>query len=190
MAIKLTKDKNVDKVAVEETNGFAPLPKGKYPVTVFDCEIAEFGPKSKNAGDPGYRIQFRVSAGNYENRRLFTGPNILLAGTWASGADNFSLFQFIEAVKVPYNIKTGEIDDSDGKALTNSELRKMYRSLGGEIELPDPEWLLGKPLALSIGIDKQDPDRNRINRYEVAQEGDVAGSGNAVADDLDDLEEL
>lgn len=193
MAIKLTKDKNVDNIADEESNGFEPLPKGKYPVTIYDCEVAEFGPTSKNAGDPGYRVQFRVSAGQYENRRIFTSPNILLSGAWASGADNFSLFNFLEAVQVPYVAKKGIIDDDKGKPLSNSELRKMYKALDGEIELPDPEWLLSKPLTLVLGIQPaqgQYEARNRINRYEVAQDIDGSGGGSSNVDDLDDFEEL
>lgn len=190
MAIKLKKDSGAQKVEAQEKSNFSPLPKGNYDVTIFDSEIAEFGPKSKNAGDPGYKLQFRVSGGEFENRRLFTGPNILLAGRWASGADNFALFQFLEAVEVPYNEKTGEVDDSEGKPLTNAEIRKMYRNLNGEIELPDPEWLLGLPLTLAVGIDKQDKDRNRINRYLVYSGGENNNGGSTAVDDFDDLEEL
>lgn len=189
MAIKLKKDDNAEKIEEVERNIFTPLPKGTYQVTVFDVDIAEFGPNSKNAGDPGYHAQFRVSEGDYTNRRLFTGPNILLAGSWASGADNFALFQFLEAMQVPYVVETGVIDASEGKALNNADIRKMYRDLGGEIELPDPEWLLGKPLALAVAVDKADAERNRINRYLVAGSGGSSGSSAAVAD-LDDLEEL
>ena len=195
MAIKLKKDKNASKVAEAPSNGFDPLPKGKYEATIFDAELREFGPKSKNAGDPGYNIQFRISEGEFTNRRLFTSPAILLAGVWASGADNFALFNFLEAVQVPYVAETGVIDGSEGKALKNAEIRKMYRTLEGGIELPDPEWLLGHPIGLSVGLSKstdQYPDvRNTINSYLVAgSAGSGGGTKNADLADLDALEEL
>ena len=67
----------------------------------------------------------------------------------------------------------------------------MYKALDGEIELPDPEWLLSKPLTLVLGIQPaqgQYEARNRINRYEVAQ--DIGETSNSNADDLDGFEEL
>jgi len=61
------------------TGEIGPIPKGAYAVTVYDVKAEEVrsGP---NAGKPRWNVQFRVSEGQYENRRVFAYIPLYVAG--------------------------------------------------------------------------------------------------------------
>lgn len=50
---------------------YAPVPAGTYNTTIFNVELTEVK-SGENAGKPQYKLQFRISEGQQENRRLFT----------------------------------------------------------------------------------------------------------------------
>lgn len=50
---------------------YSLLPAGTYSTTIFDLETLEVK-SGENAGKPQFKIQLRVSEGEFENRRLFT----------------------------------------------------------------------------------------------------------------------
>jgi len=51
---------------------FEPLPAGTYNATVFSVEECESpGSNKMPEGTPGINVQFRISDGEYENRRVF-----------------------------------------------------------------------------------------------------------------------
>lgn len=57
-----------------DTKGFDVIPSGAYNATVFAAEMQETqgGPAAKlPAGTPKVNVQFRISDGEYENRRVF-----------------------------------------------------------------------------------------------------------------------
>ncbi len=62
---------NLSATDVESSNDYSPVPAGTYNTTVFNAELTEVR-NGENAGKPQYKLQFRISDGQYENRRLFT----------------------------------------------------------------------------------------------------------------------
>lgn len=53
------------------TGSYDPVPAGTYNTTIFNVELTEVK-SGENAGKPQYKLQFRISEGQFENRRLFT----------------------------------------------------------------------------------------------------------------------
>lgn len=62
---------NLSASDVQSENDYAPVPAGTYNATVFNAELTEVK-NGENAGKPQYKLQFRISDGQFENRRLFT----------------------------------------------------------------------------------------------------------------------
>lgn len=62
---------NISSSDLQPQSDYAPVPAGTYNATVFNAELTEVK-NGENAGKPQYKLQFRISDGQYENRRLFT----------------------------------------------------------------------------------------------------------------------
>lgn len=52
-------------------NSYEVIPAGTYATTVFNVELTDVK-NGDNAGKKQYKVQLRISEGQYENRRLFT----------------------------------------------------------------------------------------------------------------------
>lgn len=50
-----------------QAQSFEPIPKGKYPVVIEECEFQI----SKSSGKPMWAMRFGVTEGEYANRKLF-----------------------------------------------------------------------------------------------------------------------
>lgn len=55
------------------------LPKGTYTATVYEVKSEEVR-SGANAGKPRWNVQFRISGGEYENRRVFAYIPLYVAG--------------------------------------------------------------------------------------------------------------
>lgn len=62
---------NISAGDLQSTGNYEPLPDGSYESTVYAVELTEVK-NGENAGKPQYKLQFRVSEGQFENRRIFT----------------------------------------------------------------------------------------------------------------------
>lgn len=62
---------NLSATDVQSDDSYSPVPAGTYNTTVFNAEVTEVR-NGENAGKPQYKLQFRISDGQFENRRLFT----------------------------------------------------------------------------------------------------------------------
>lgn len=62
---------NLSSADLQSDSDYSPVPAGTYNTTVFNAEVTEVR-NGENAGKPQYKLQFRISDGQYENRRLFT----------------------------------------------------------------------------------------------------------------------
>ena len=127
---------NVSGAAVKGSQGtaFAPLPAGKYNVSVFDLAEGEYK-NGVNKGKKFLKLQLRISEGQTgTNRRVFT--NVGDFERWNPkagkevGAVNFQYFQFYKALGVVFP-KPGE---------------------DGEVELPDFDEIEGADLAIKLKI--------------------------------------
>jgi hypothetical protein len=102
-----------DKEKESKALDFSPLPAGRYPAVVFEVKNERCGPDSKNPGKPMWNIQFRITEGQYENRRVFTRA-MLFEGAL------FTTSQLLKATGHPQALETGEIPP--GHTLVGSEV--------------------------------------------------------------------
>lgn len=133
----------------EGSSNFAPLEAGTYNVTIYEAEIGAYGDKSNNAGRPFLKVQFRIADGEAgANRRLF--ENIPLFTQWAptaknpDGSDAFAFFGFFSALL------------GKSEKAYRDEVREAIAAGGFEFPFDLPNGVLGKPLALVLGIENDD----------------------------------
>jgi hypothetical protein len=90
-----------------------PMPVGNYTATVFEIKAEEVksGP---NAGKPRWNVQFRVSDGTYENRRVFSYIPMYVAGDFWKFESFFSALGY--EVKGKFSVP--EINEVLGKPLS------------------------------------------------------------------------
>ena len=147
-------------VKKSENTGFAPLPAGKYNVSVFDLEESEYK-SPNNKGKPMLRLQLRVSDGQKgANRRLFTNLGDFpywgkKDGSGEDGSPNFLYFQFYKALGVVFPSK----DEEDEV----------------EVSLPDLDEIEGATLAVKVKIVNDD------YAYKKAQEAWIEAKDAAEA---------
>jgi hypothetical protein len=112
------------KPSAPSSNDLGPIPAGTYASTLFDIKAEEVksGP---NAGKPRWNIQFKISGGQYDNRRVFSYIPMYVAGDFWKFENFFSSLGFaVEgAFKVP------EINDILGKDV---DVRVKVREAQGE----------------------------------------------------------
>lgn len=63
----------------QPTGDLGVLPKGTYSATIYEVKPEEVR-SGANAGKPRWNVQFRISAGEYENRRVFAYIPLYVAG--------------------------------------------------------------------------------------------------------------
>lgn len=102
-----------DVLESKSTGSLGPIPAGSYNATVFDIkeETVRSGP---NEGKPRFNVQFRLSEGAYENRRVFSYVPLYVANdAWKAAAFFKSLGYDIKAG----NFKVPEVNDLLGKSI-------------------------------------------------------------------------
>lgn len=92
------------------TNSYEPVPAGKYETTIFDVQ-AETVKSGQNAGKPRWKVQLRISEGQFENRRLFVLIPLYVAG------DFWKTQSFFESLgySVKGNFNVPEVNELLGK---------------------------------------------------------------------------
>lgn len=101
-----------------------PMPVGTYTATVFDIKAEEVK-SGANAGKPRWNVQFRISDGSYENRRVFSYIPMYVAGDFWKFESFFSALGY--EVKGKFSVP--EINDVLGKSLS---LRVKVREAEGD----------------------------------------------------------
>ena len=108
----------------QPSGDLGPIPKGTYATTVYEVKAEEVrsGP---NAGKPRLNVQFRVSDGGYENRRLFAYIPLYVAG------DFWKTQSFFEALG--YDVK-GDFKVPDSKEILGKsiDVRVTVRDAEGD----------------------------------------------------------
>lgn len=95
------------------------IPAGTYSTTIFDIETLEVK-NGENAGKPQFKLQLRISEGEYENRRLFTYvPLYTGKAFWKTQA-------FFEALG---------FDMKDGKFAVPATKDLMGKSIGAKVKI-------------------------------------------------------
>lgn len=138
MGIKIT-GITEDALTTSQSSG-APLsaiPAGSYNATIFDVkqEQVRSGP---NEGKPRLNIQFRISSGQYENRRVFAYIALYVAG------DFWKTQSFFKALG--YDMKSGDFEVPE----TNDLLGK---AIGVRVK---------------VGKDQNGEDRNEVAGFDKA----------------------
>lgn len=101
-----------------------PMPAGTYSATVFDVKAEEVK-SGANAGKPRWNVQFRISDGQYDNRRVFSYIPMYVAGDFWKFESFFSALGY--EVKGKFSVP--EINDILGKSLN---LRVKVREAEGD----------------------------------------------------------
>jgi hypothetical protein len=94
------------------TGDLGPIPKGTYSATLYDVKAEEVR-SGTNAGQPRWNVQFRISGGQYENRRLFAYIPLYVAGDFWKTQSFFEALGF--DVKGDFTVPTPS--DVLGKAV-------------------------------------------------------------------------
>jgi hypothetical protein len=118
--------------SAENKTGFDPVPKGWYPVNVFEVKAKESGPNSKNPGSPQINVQFKIQDGSEAtdgtkvgNRRGFKLFNLY-------GETPFDTINFFKALGYSYEqIKEEGIDTDD---LEGEELEVYFAVVPKQIK--------------------------------------------------------
>ena len=90
------------------SSSYEPLPKGKYETTIYDIQL-DTVKSGANAGKPRWKVQLRVSDGQFENRRLFTLIPLYVAG------DFWKTQSFFEALG--FDVKAGQFTVPEPQSL-------------------------------------------------------------------------
>jgi hypothetical protein len=110
---------NISQADLAPKSDYSLLPAGTYNTTIFDIETLEVK-NGENAGKPQFKIQLRVSEGEFENRRLFTYvPLYTGKAFWKTQA-------FFEALG--YDMKDGKFN-----VPTTTEL--MGKAIGAKVKI-------------------------------------------------------
>jgi hypothetical protein len=121
------------------------IPAGSYNATVFDAKLEEVrsGP---NEGKPRLNVQFRISDGQYENRRVFAYIALYVAG------DFWKTQSFFKALG--YDMKSGDF-----------EVPEVTELLGKAIGV-----------RVKVGKDQNGEDRNEVAGFDKATTDAVLSS--------------
>jgi hypothetical protein len=103
-----------DASLASQSSDYSPIPAGNYPATIFNV-VSETVKSGENAGKPRFNIQFRISEGTAENRRVFSYIPLYVA------KDFWKTQSFFSSIGI--DIKSGdfvvpEVNELLGKALT------------------------------------------------------------------------
>jgi hypothetical protein len=149
MTIKIT---GITQDALASGNTGAPLsaiPAGSYNATLFDVKQEEVrsGP---NEGKPRLNVQFRISGGQYENRRVFSYIPLYVAGDFWKTKSFFS--------SLGYDMKSGDFEVPEPSTLAGSPIG----------------------VRVKVGKDQNGEDRNEVAGFDKATAEDNLGSMGAV----------
>lgn len=113
------------------------IPAGSYNATVFDAKLEEVrsGP---NEGKPRLNIQFRISGGQYDNRRVFSYIALYVAGDFWKTQSFFS--------SLGYDMKSGDFEVPD-------VLELQGKAVGVRVK---------------VGKDQNGEDRNEVAGFDKA----------------------
>lgn len=122
-----------------DLKGFDPLPAGQYNAEVFSVKMEETqGGGKLPAGTPRLNVQFRITEGEYENRRVF-GGYIIPPNDYEKAAIMKGMFvRFLIAVgydekKVTSGKWTFDADDFPGRACVVTVAVEPKRNDPGEM---------------------------------------------------------
>ena len=125
------------------------IPAGSYNATIFDVKQEEVrsGP---NEGKPRLNVQFRISDGQYENRRVFAYIALYVAG------DFWKTQSFFEALG--YDMKSGDFEVPETTEL-------LGKAVGVRVK---------------VGKDQNGEDRNEVAGFDKATTESLLGAMGAV----------
>lgn len=144
MSFKITVPE--DAVQSAPSTDLGPIPAGTYTCTIFEAKAEEVR-GGKNAGKPRWNVQFRISGGQYENRRLFSYIPLYVAGDFwktqafftALGYDVKGEFEVPEVTEVlgkSVDVKT-TIREAEGDYPADNNVAGFIKATSGADALAD-----------------------------------------------------
>jgi|TARA_R110000782_G_scaffold24891_6_gene64676 hypothetical protein len=133
------------------TGSFDPVPAGSYNATIYNIEVENVR-SGANEGKPRFNIQFRISEGQNENRRVFSYVPLYIANDfWKTQA-------FFKGLGV--DMKAGDFTVPEANSL-------LGKSIGVRVK---------------IGTDMNGQPRNEVGGFDASTStGDVLTSMGATA---------
>lgn len=137
MSIKITGITESSLSSPNSTGPMSAIPAGSYNATVFEVKQEEVrsGP---NEGKPRFNVQFRISGGQYENRRVFSYIPLYVAGDFWKTQSFFS--------SLGYDMKSGDFEVPDLNELQG-------KAIGVRVK---------------VGKDQNGEDRNEVAGFDKA----------------------
>lgn len=129
-----------ESVKANKPQRFQPVPAGKQNFTIFDVEQKEFGPNSKNPGDPYYSVDLRIDGGPHNGRKI-TRVMVPFRTNWAVSPDPE------KAKKNPNGYPTNFVPFFQALG---------YDVKGKSFDVPEIEDILGKPISARVTLEKDD----------------------------------
>lgn len=149
MSIKITGITESSLSSGPSSGPMSVIPAGSYNATVFEVKQEEVrsGP---NEGKPRFNVQFRISGGQYENRRVFSYIPLYVAGDFWKTQSFFS--------SLGYDMKSGdfevpEVNELQGKAIG---------------------------VRVKVGKDQNGEDRNEVAGFDKATTESLLGAMGAT----------
>lgn len=98
--------------AIEDKGVGGPLPRGEYLATITDIEVGEFSETSASfaAGHASLTVHLKITEGDFAGRKI-RQFNLNNNPTFASGAVNFALAQFLTALGFEGDFEVPEGDE-------------------------------------------------------------------------------
>lgn len=149
MSIKIT---GITEGSLSSGNSSAPMsaiPAGSYNATVFEVKQEEVrsGP---NEGKPRFNVQFRISSGQYENRRVFSYIPLYVAGDFWKTQSFFSA--------LGYDMKSGDFEVPEVNELQGKPIG----------------------VRVKVGKDQNGEDRNEVAGFDKATSESLLGAMGAT----------
>jgi hypothetical protein len=131
--------------ASSNSGSLGAIPAGSYNASIFDVKQEEVrsGP---NEGKPRLNVQFRISDGQYENRRVFAYIALYVAG------DFWKTQSFFKALG--YDMKSGDFEVPEPTEL-------MGKAVGVRVK---------------VGKDQNGEDRNEVAGFDKATASSLLGA--------------
>jgi len=149
MSIKITGITESSLSSGPSSGPMSAIPAGSYNATVFEVKQEEVrsGP---NEGKPRFNVQFRISSGQYENRRVFSYIPLYVAGDFWKTQSFFS--------SLGYDMKSGDFEVPDLNELQG-------KAIGVRVK---------------VGKDQNGEDRNEVAGFDKATSESLLGSMGAT----------
>lgn len=151
------------RVNLSETEGFDPIPAGRYPLNVFDGELRTSGENAKHPGSEYIAWDFTVAAGDNEGRHIWTNTVTDHGDCDCGDAEAIARFEKGKFMLMDLLKATGKWSEEE------------LRSEDFDFEIED---VVGSTVSAAVGVRKSEEygDQNTIKKIKALSEAELAST--------------